>query len=441
MKLKNTVSNFKLIFRALRHRNYRLYVIGQSISFTGAWMQQVAMSWFIYRITGSPFLLGVVGFAGMIPTFIFSPFAGVFSDRHNRRSMLIITQTLFFVQAVILAALFLTNRIEIWHIVTLSVFMGIVNSFDIPIRQAFTVEMIENRSDLANAIALNSSMLNATRLIGPAIAGLLIVLVGEGICFLLNAISYLPVIASLAAMRLAPHKIHVKHRYILHELKEGFSYVYYFLPMKWILMLISLISLMGVSFGVLMPVFARDIFHGGPDVLGFLVSMAGFGALVGSLYLAAHKTVIGLDRNIAWAVGVFGAGAAIFAVSQTFWFSMVMSFVAGFGMIVGIASSNTILQTISDEDKRGRVMSFYTMAIMGAAPFGCLLAGGLASKIGAPYTLLLSGVCCVIGAAVFSVKLPTIRAVVRPIYAKKGIIPEVAKGMQSAAGLESLVRD
>jgi len=435
------LTNLGLIFRALKHRNYRLFFGGQSISLVGTWMQQIAVGWLVYRLTNSAFLLGIVGFVGQIPTFLFTPFAGVIADRHNRKNMLVITQTLAMLQAFILSLLVLTSSIQVWHLIVLSAFLGIINSFDIPIRQAFTVEMIENKEDLGNAIALNSSMVNAARLIGPSIAGVLIAYFGEGICFLLNAISYIAVIISLIAMKIAPRKTRLQNRHILHELKEGFVYAFNFAPIKSILMILALVSLMGVPYQVLMPVFARDIFHGGPKTLGFLVAMSGVGALTGAIYLAARKSVLGLSRIIALSSGLFGLGIIAFSISKVLWVSMFLILLCGFGMMVQMASSNTVLQTIVDEDKRGRIMSFYTMSFMGMAPFGSLLAGSLASKIGAPNTLFLGGICCIIAAVMFARKLPLIREKIHPIYAKKGIIPEVAIGIRSASGLQTFSED
>ncbi|MGD0335913.1 MAG: MFS transporter [Candidatus Omnitrophota bacterium] len=431
-KMLFTRDRLKVIFRTLRYRNYRLFFGGQTISLTGTWIQQVAVGWLVYRLTNSPFLLGIVGFVGQVPTFLFSPFAGVFADRHNRRNMLVITQALSMVQALILAILLLTGHIQVWHIVVLSAALGIINSFDIPIRQAFTVEMIENREDLSNAIALNSSMVNGARLIGPSIAGILIATVGEGACFLLNAASYIAVIASLLAMKVAQKEIKSQNRHIFMELKDGFNYAFHFSPIRIILLLLALVSLMGVPYQVLMPVFAKDIFHGGPNTLGFLVAMSGMGALAGAIYLAARRNIFGLDRVIALSAVIFGIGIIVFSASRVLWFSMLVLLFSGFGMMVQMASSNTILQTIVDEDKRGRVMSFYTMSFMGMSPFGSLLAGSLASKIGAPDTLLIGGLCCIVGAIIFFFKLPSIRTKVHAIYASKGIIPEIAKGIQSA---------
>jgi len=421
----NNVIGVKHIFRALRHRNYRFFFGGQSISLVGTWMQQAAMSWMVYRLTNSAFLLGIVGFSGQIPAFFLTPFAGVIADRYNRHRVLIVTQTLAMLQALILSVLVLTNRITVGQIVALSIFLGLVNSFDIPVRQAFTVEMIEEREDLGNAIALNSSMVNAARLIGPSLAGIIIAVLGEGICFLLNGVSYIAVIGSLLAMKIAPRKIKPPDTHVLHELKEGFVYAFNSTPIKFILILLSLVSLMGVPYQVLMPVFARDIFHGGSITLGFLMAMSGIGALTGAIYLAGRKSVIGLGKIIPLFSGLFGLAVIAVALSGVLWFSMPVICVAGFAMMVQMAASNTVLQTIVEEDKRGRIMGLFTMAFMGMVPFGNLLAGSLASKIGAPNTLLLGGTCCVIGALMFVRKLPSLREKIRPIYIEKGIITEV----------------
>lgn len=430
--------DFKLIFRALKHRNYRLFFVGQSISLVGIWMQYVAMSWLVYRLTNSALLLGIVGFVGQIPTFLLTPFTGVIADRYNRHRILLITQILAMLQALVLSMLVISGGITVGQIIVLSIILGLISSFDIPARQAFTVELIEKKDDLGNAIALNSSLVNAARLIGPSLAGILIATLGEGICFLLNAISYIAVILSLLAMKIIPRQIKLSTNHIWHDLKEGFSYAFNSMPIKSILLLLSLISLMSVPYQVLMPVFARDIFHGGPQTLGFLMAMSGIGALMGAIYLAGRKNIIGLGKRIALTSGVFGLGIIVFALSRVLWFSMAVMCVAGFAMMVQMAASNTVLQTIVDEDKRGRIMSFYTMAFMGMAPFGSLLAGSLASKIGAPNTLIFGGTCCILGALLFARNLPILRQNMRPIYIKKGIIPEVVKGIDAASGLEVL---
>ncbi|MCX5696823.1 MAG: MFS transporter [Candidatus Omnitrophica bacterium] len=432
------LENFRFVFRALKHRNYRLFFGGQSISLVGTWMQQVAMSWLVYRLTNSALLLGIVGFAGQIPAFLLSPFAGVVADRYNRHRILIVTQTLAMLQAAVLSVLVFSHHIAVWQILVLSLFLGLINSFDIPVRQAFTIEMIEDKSDLGNAIALNSSVVNLARMIGPSVAGILIAVLGEGVCFLFNAISYIAVIVSLLAMRIAPKERRPFSHHVLHDLKEGFVYVFNFSPIKDILMLLALVSLMGVPYQVLMPIFARDIFHGGPKTLGFLIAMSGIGALTGAIYLAGRKSVVGLGRIIAQSSVLFGLGVFVFSFSRVLWFSMAVIFVAGFAMMVQMAASNTVLQTIVEEDKRGRVMSFYTMAFMGMSPFGCLLAGSLAQKIGAPHTLMIGGACCIIGGFLFIRKLPSLREKIHPIYIKKGIIPEVALGIGAASGIEVL---
>jgi MFS family permease len=422
------------LLRALRSRNYRLFVAGQSVSLIGTWMQQIAMSWLVYRLTGSAMLLGVVGFTSQIPTMLISPVAGVLADRRDRRRLLIATQFLAMIQAAFLAIIVLTGVVQVWQIILLSLILGIVNAFDIPIRQSFVVDMVEHREDLGNAIALNSSMVNGARLIGPAIAGLLVASVGEGICFMLNAISYLAVIVALAAMRIPRgSRQSTPRRHMLHELHEGFMYAYQFGPIRSILLLVALVSLMGMPYSVLVPLFAKDILHGGAHTFGFLMTAAGSGALVGTLYLASRRTILGLGRVIVIATMLFAAGIASFAFSSNFIISMAALTLAGFGAMTLVASCNTVLQTILDEDKRGRVMSFFTMAFMGMAPFGSLGAGAMSGIIGPKATLLLGGVGCLAGAALFARHLPQIRAKVRPIYVRMGIIQEVAIGMESAA--------
>ena len=418
------------VLPALQYRNYRLFFGGQSISLIGTWMQRIAMSWLVYRLTNSALWLGVVGFTGQIPIFLLTPFAGVLADRMNRQRILVITQTLAMIQALILALLVLTGTIAVWHILSLSIFLGIVDAFDMPMRQSFMVEIVEKK-DLGNAIALNSSMVNSARLLGPSIAGMLIASMGEGMCFLLNGLSYLAVILSLLAMKITSKRTETPNTYVLHGLKEGFHYAFGFLPIRYVLLLIALVSLIGMPYTVLMPVFAKDILHGGPHTLGFLMGSSGVGALVGAIYLASRRSVLGLGKWIALAAGLFGIGLIAFSLSRIFWFSLFLMLLTGFGMIVQMASSNTILQTVVDEDKRGRVMSFYAMAFRGMAPFGSLLAGGLASKIGAPNTLMIGGISCILGSLMFARKLPLLRQMVRPIYVKMGIVSERASGFQS----------
>jgi len=423
------------ILRSLRHRNYRLFFSGQGISLIGTWMQQIAMSWLVYRLTHSAFLLGVVGFSSRIPTFVFASFAGVLADRWNRHRALVVTQTLSTVQALILAALVLTGAITIWHVILLSLSLGFINAFDVPIRQSFVVDMIERREDLGNAIALNSSLVNGARLVGPSIAGMLIATLGEGICFLLNGISFIAVIIALLAMRVKRDRKEKQNPNVLEGLREGFSYAFGFAPIRLILLLLALVSLMGMPYMVLMPIFAGKILHGGPRAFGFLLGASGLGALAGALYLASRKDVLGLGRIIVTASGVFGIGLIMFSLSRVFWLSLLSMLVTGFGMMVQMASSNTVLQTIVEEDKRGRVMSFYTMAFMGMVPFGNLLGGSLASLIGAPGTLMFGGASCILGSFLFARKLPLLREMVRPIYVKMGIVSETMSRAQEGTKL------
>jgi MFS family permease len=412
------------ILRSLRHRNFRLFFGGQAVSLIGTWMQQIAMSWLVYRLTDSPLLLGVVGFSSQIPTFVFAPIAGVYADRLNRYHLLIATQTLAMLQAFVLAFLTLTGAVQVWHIIALSLFLGFVYSMDIPVRQSFFIEMLDRKEDLGNAIALNSFLFNGARLVGPSVAGVMIAVTGEGICFLLNGVSFFAIILALLAMRIPKKAITDRHTRLKESLTEGYRYVRDSVPIRHILLQIALMSFMGMPYAVLLPVFAKDILLGGPHTLGFLMGASGLGALTGALFLASRRSVIGLGRWIALTSCLFGAGIIAFAVSRELFFSMAMMLVTGFGMMVQMASSNTILQTIVDEDKRGRVMSFFTMSFMGMAPFGSLFAGSLASVIGAPGTLVIAGVCCIIGAIVFSRHLPEIRRHIRPIYRKMGILPQ-----------------
>jgi MFS family permease len=425
-------SGLHLIVRALRHRNYRLFFFGQSISLIGTWMQQIAMSWMVYRLTGSELMLGLVSFAGNVPVIIFAPIAGILGDRWNRHRMLVIIQSLALIQAVILALLVLTDSIVMWEIIVLGVCLGLINAFDMPIRQAYLVEMIEQREDLSNAIALNSSMFNMARLIGPALAGVLIAAVGEGYCFLINGLSYIAVILALFAMKVAPSPTLPKPTPLLKGLVDGFRYSFGFPPIRSILLLLILVSVIGMPYMVLMPVIAKTILHGDSHTLGNLVSCSGVGALAGAIWLASRKSVRGLGLVIPIMAGVFGSGLVALSLSRDVRLSMLFMVVTGFGMIVQMAASNTVLQTIVDEDKRGRVMGLYTMSIRGVAPFGSLLGGALASVIGTPQTLLICGLICIAGGLFFARHLNSWRRHVRPIYVSKGIIPEVSQGIQSA---------
>jgi len=414
-------------WRALRHRNFRLFFGGQTISLIGSWMTRVATGWLVYRLTGSALLLGTVSFAGQIPTFLLAPFAGVWVDRLDRRMVLVWTQALSMAQSLLLAALTLSGHITIHWLLALSVMQGFINAFDMPGRQAFMVKMVDDRADLQNAIAINSSMVNVARLIGPSLAGMLIAVSSEGWCFLIDGVSYIAVIASLLMMRLHAPVVKRPATSTLSELKVGWTYVTGFLPIRTILTLFALVSLMGMPFVVLMPIFAARVLHGGPHTLGFLMAAMGVGALVSAFSLAARKTVRGLVTMIPIAAAVFGLGLIGFGFSHVFWLSMVMVLIAGMGMMQGMAASNTIIQTLVPEDKRGRVMSYYTMAFMGMAPFGSLLAGTMAHAVGAPLTVIANGVAVLLGAAWFTTRLPTLRRVIRPIYRQMGILPPAAE--------------
>jgi MFS family permease len=429
-----TESGFAHAYRALRHRNFRLFFAGQSISLIGTWMTRVATAWLVYRLTKSAVLLGTVSFAGQIPTFLFAPLAGVLVDRWNRRTVLVWTQTLAMVQSLALAFLTLTHRITIAEVLALSAFQGCINAFDMPGRQSFMLEMVSGRGesgrgDLQNAIAINSSMVNLARLVGPSLAGMLIAVTSEGWCFFIDGISYVGVIVSLLAMRLParqPVALIKARDSMLVQLKEGWDYVRGFAPIRNILLLFALVSLMGIPFVVLMPIFAAQVLEGGPHTLGFLMGAMGVGSLGSALSLVLRKSVRGLLKMIPIAAAVFGAGLILFGLSHHVWLSMLLLLLVGFGMMQGLTASNTIIQTIVPEDMRGRVMSYYTIAFVGMSPFGSLLAGALANLIGAPWTVMLSGVSCILGAAWFVTRIHGIRKVMRPIYEQLGIIPAMS---------------
>jgi MFS family permease len=416
--------------RALRHPNYRLFFIGQGLSLVGSWITRVATSWLVWRLTGSEALLGLVGFAGQIPTTLVAPFAGVLVDRWNRHRTLVVTQVVAMLQSAALAAFALSGHITVAWIAVLSVVQGLVNAFDMPARQAFVVEMVTDRADVPNAIALNSSLVNAARLIGPSIAGVLIAAVGEGWCFAVDAVSYLAVVASLFAMRgIQPRPARARGG-VLADFRDGFRYVAGFRAIRAILLLLAIVSLTGFPYVVLMPVFARNILGGGPNTLGLLMAASGVGALAGALWLAARPTVLGLGRVVVLAGGAFGFALAAFALSRWTWVSALALIVVGAGMMIQMAASNTLLQTLVDEDKRGRVMSFYTLAFFGMAPFGSLLAGLLAGAIGAPLTVVVGGAISLAGVALFASRLPVLRAQIRPIYQRLGILPPIAEALK-----------
>lgn len=400
-------------------------------------MTRLATAWLVYRLTGSEVLLGVVGFASQIPAFVLGPIAGVWVDRWDRHRTLIVTQVLSMLQSFALAALALANVITVNELIALALFQGVINAFDMPVRQSFVIRMVENRDDLGNAIALNSSMVNGARLIGPAIAGAMVAATNEGWCFFIDGVSYIAVIASLLAMRVAAGSGAAPRREVLQELAEGWNYITGSLPIRSILVMVGLISLAGMPYSVLMPVVVSDVLHGGPHTLGWLMAATGAGALAGGVSLALRRSVLGLGRLIALSAGVFGLALIAFAWSRSLWVSLAVLPFAGFGMMRQMAASNTILQTIVTDQKRGRVMAFYSMAFLGMAPFGSLIAGYISARIGAPRTIALSGVVCIAGAAWFAFRLPAVREVVRPIYRELGILPEMTQGVGEATALQT----
>jgi MFS family permease len=436
------VDGVKNILRALRNRNYRLFFFGQGISLIGTWMQQLAMSWLVYRLTNSTLLLGIVASSSQIPTFIVAPFAGVIADKFNRHRILFATQTLAMVQALIIALLVMTGRISSWHIIVLSIFLGIINGFDMPTRQAFVYELVDMEEDLPNAIALNSMIFNGARFIGPSIAGIIIASIGESACFFINAASFLAVLASLAAIKIPSAKNFARHNgTVLTGLKDGFSYAFGSVPIRTILLLLAVVSLFTMPYAVLMPVFAKDILHGGPRTLGLLMGAVGVGALIGAVFLASRKSMQGIDKIMILAVCILGSSIILFSFSRLLTLSLFLMLLTGFGLMVQMASANTVLQSVVDVDKRGRVMSLYTMSFMGMAPFGSLLGGFIAFHIGAPHTILISGTFCLFAAAIFSRKLPEIRKAIHPIFVRKGILPQVASGIGTAAQLSAETKE
>jgi MFS family permease len=394
--------------RAFRHRNYQLFFAGQLISLTGTWMQSVAESWLVFRLTGSAALLGVTSFATLAPVFLFATIGGTVADRTNRHRIIIVTQSLSMVLPLVLAALTLSGRVQVWQVFVLATCLGIVNAFDIPARQSFLVEMV-GRKDLMNAIALNSSMVNGARVVGPAVAGVLIAAVGEGWCFLLNGVSYLAVIAGLLLMKVPPKPRHQTHRSAWRDTVEGFRFVAHTAPVRALLLLLGAVSFAGMPYSVLMPVFAESILHGGPQGLGLLMGASGLGALGGALALVWRRGVRGLGRWVAIAATSFGIALVCFSFSRTFWLSAVLLIPVGAAVMVEMASSNTLIQAMVPDALRGRVMAVYSMMFMGMAPFGALFAGWVADRYGAPSTVAIGGLVCMLAAGIFSLKLPSLR--------------------------------
>jgi len=411
------------LFRTLKYRNYKLFFTGQGISLIGTWIQIIAMNWLVYELSGSAFVLGVVGFLSRFPILILSPFAGVLADRKNRYKLLILTQIFSMIQAAILTILVFAGTIQVWHIFILGTFLGVINAFDTPIRQSFISDIVEKKEDLSNAIALNSVLFNTARLIGPSIAGIILATVGEGWCFLLNTLSFVAILITLMFMKVPPQKIIVSVKSPLKEFKDGFIYVYRNIPIRIVLLVLAVVSLMGMSFQVLMPIFAKDVLNGQAHTLGFLMSAVGLGAVTGGIMLASRKSIIGLGRVIAISTTIFSISLILFAISRSQLISMFLLYFTGLGMITQMASSNTIIQTLTDENMRGRVMSFYTIAFMGTVPLGNLFAGILAGIIGETYTVMLSGISSLFAAIYFYYKLPEIRKYAKPIIIKKNLYP------------------
>jgi len=410
------------VFRALRHRNYRLFFSGQTVSLVGTWITRIATSWLVYRLTGSVLLLGVVAFFGQVPTLILAPFSGVIVDRWNRHRILVVTQVLSMLQSFALAGLSFAGIITVTDVLLLQAAQGIINAFDTPARQSFVVEMVTDRADLPNAIALNSSMVNLSRVIGPSIGGVIIAAVGEAWCFFIDGVSYIAVIASLLAMRVAVRPRNTSEKEVLDDILEGLRYVAHFPPVRSALTLLALVSIMGMPYTVLMPAVATKVLHGDSHTLGFLMTASGCGALAGAFYLASRRTVLGLGRLIAVSASAFGVGLVLFSLSRSFVFSLLVLPIVGGGMMVTMAATNTVLQTIVEERLRGRVMALYGMAFLGTAPIGSLMAGVLAARIQPTGAIALGGVACILGGIWFAVGLPKFRAHVRPIYIERGII-------------------
>lgn len=387
-------------FRALKHRNYRLFFFGQGVSWIGTWIQHVAAQWLVYRLTHSSWALGMVGFLGQLPIFLLAPLAGVAVDHVNRRKMVFATQSLLMLQSFLLFALSASGHIQVWHVAALAFFMGTVNAVDIPARQAFLVDIVEKK-DLGNAIALNSTLVNFARLAGPSIAGLLIPLAGEPACFLINTSTFLAALLALVLMKISRAAPHETKLDLVKSLREGFDYVFHFYPARMILILVAVTSFFGMPYMVLMPVFAKEILGGGAHTLGFLVSAAGTGALLGVILLASRKGHSHLNRMIPIAVLIFGAGLLGFSVSHVLWMNLLFAAMAGAGLMMQLAACNTVLQIVVEDRKRGRVMSLYTTALMGVVPFGNLSAGFMAAHFGAPGTLMISSVCCILGGVWF----------------------------------------
>jgi len=427
--------------RALRHPNYRLFFAGQIISLCGTWMTNVATAWLVYRMTNSAFMLGVVTFSTQIPAFLLGPFAGMLGDRVDKRRALVATQTLSMLQSFALAAITLSGHATIELLIALTFLKGVILAFDIPVRQSFLVDMIEDRGDLANAIALNSSMFNAARLVGPALGAAVITAFGEGWCFFLDGCSFLAVLASLLMMKLVARRSPVVGAGLWSDLLAGWRIVGRPGPIRRIMALLAVVSLLGASYATLIPVFAGQILQGGPQTLGLLMGSSGAGALLGATWLAGRRSVLGLGSLIPCATGLFGLSIIGFALSRLTWLSMIFLFAGGLGLMVQMAASNTILQTIVGDTMRSRVMSFYMMAFLGTAPFGSLLMGSMSERFGPTLAIALGGVSCLVGAGVFFSGLEQLRESIRPIYRRMGILPELANAEEAASRIAFQARE
>jgi MFS family permease len=430
-------SRLPVMFRALRHRNYRLFFCGQIVSLIGTWMQSIAQAWLVYRLTKSSLLLGLVGFAGQIPVFLFATLGGVFADRHSRYRTVIATQTASMILALILSALTLLGHIQVWQVMLLASLLGVVNAFDIPARQAFVVEMVIPE-DMINAIALNSAMFNGARILGPAVAGITVAAIGEGWCFFANGVSYIAVILGLLLMQVTPRARNARAGFGLESILAGFRFVARTGPILALLLLLGLVSVTGMPYAVLMPIFADKILHGGARGLGLLMGSTGVGALAATLMLAARRETRGLGRWVRYASAGFGASLILFSFSRSFPLSVALLLPAGFCMLLQMSSSNTLIQTMVPDALRGRVMSVYSMMFMGMAPFGALLAGAMANRLGAPITVAIGGATCILGSLVFGVKWAGLRGEARQLILAQGMFsgepPDPLAGQVDALG-------
>lgn len=418
-------STISQIFASLKSRNYRLYFIGQGISLIGTWMQNIALSWLVYRLTDSVFLLGLVGFTSNFPTFVLAPFTGVLSDRYNRLRIMTLAQLFFMLQALAMTLLVLFNLVEVWHIIALSIMFGIISAFDAPARQSLVIDLIDDPKNLGNAIALNSALFNGARLVGPAIAGLTIAAVGEGFSFLINTVSYFAVIGALLMVKLPPVKRQVEDPDFTRSFAEGFRYTFRTVPIRVLILLLAVLSLFGFPFIVLLPAYAKEILHGGSETLGFLMSGLGAGALTGAIIMAARKTIIGLGKVITLHVVILGVAIIMASFVEHIILSLIFLYFGGVSMILSLAAVNTMIQSLADEDKRGRVMSFYAMALMGTMPIGNLIGGSLASTIGLTNTMIAGGIITVVSAFWFEHNRRSMRSTVRTIYRDKGLVTKL----------------